>query len=129
VVLNIIRPSSQVPVTLGQIMVSQVPDQTFGLLVKVLGEANLLRYYHFEDLIRVFVHEWTPANHHFVDEHAKSIPVNGLTMTFVKDNLWSKVLWRTTQSVGPLSTLQLLEETKVRELQVATLVKKDVFWL
>lgn len=76
-------------------------------------EADFLRDNHLEDFIRIFVHEWATADHHFVDEDAQAVPVNCFTMTLIEYYLRGKVLRRSTESIGSLSWHQLLNESEV----------------
>ena len=64
-------------------MVSQMLNYRFSVGVEVLWEPNFLGEDHFEHLIGVFVHEWTPAYHHLVNEHSEAVPIDCLPMTLV----------------------------------------------
>jgi len=59
------------------------------------------------------MHEWAPTNKHFVNEDAKCVPINWLAMTFVHDNLRSKIFRRATNGISPLIIADLFDEAKI----------------
>jgi hypothetical protein len=84
-------------------MVCEVSDNTLCSTVEASRESNFLLDDHFEDFIRIIVHERASANHHFINEHSKAVPINCLTVTFIHDDLRSQVFRSAAKSVGPFS--------------------------
>ena len=65
------------------------------------------------------MHEGAAAGQHLEEEDAESVPVHGLAVALVHDDLGREVLWGPADGVGSLVVLQLLDEAEVRELKVA----------
>lgn len=94
-------------------------DDRLDIFIKVLWETNLS----LEDILvddhRILIRERVYPSVHLVDEDAQSPPVNSLPVTLIQQNLWSQVLWSSTQCIG--SSFYYLRETEVSEFQVAVL--------
>ena len=129
VVLDIVGLVLQVAVPARQVVVGEVLDDAFGVLVKRFWESNFLSEDHFEDLVGVLVHERTLPHHQLVDEDAQAVPVHRLAVALVHQDLWGQVLGRAAERVGPLARLQVLHEAEVRELKVARVVDEHVLRL
>ena len=46
--------------------------------------------------------EWVDSCEHLVEDEAKAIPVNRGAILFVTDDLWRKILRRTTETLSPI---------------------------
>lgn len=69
-IFDVINAIDQIAEPLGQIMHSQVFDETFGIGWKALGKRDFLLESHLENFVGVAVHERWLANEHFIDHNA-----------------------------------------------------------
>lgn len=127
VFLDVLDAIEEVAVSLGEVGLQQVFDQTLGLGVEVLGVVDLALQDVVVDVHGVLVVEGVDASQHFVEEHAYGPPVHRLAMPFVEQHLGGQVLGGATQSVRP--ALHHLREAEVSHFQVALRVDQQVLRL
>ncbi len=127
--LNVKGPMPQVPESLGEIMVGKVPYYALGSLIEFPWEPYPLIKYHLEYFVRILMHEGAPPHHHLIDEHPQTVPVDRLPMALIHDYLWSQVLRSAAQSVCPFSRFKLLDEAKVGQLEISTILEEHVLRL
>ena len=46
--------------------------------------------------------EWVDSREHLVEDEAKAVPVHRVAILFVADDLWRKILRRTTETLSPV---------------------------
>jgi hypothetical protein len=74
-------------------------EKGFGLGGEIVGEWDWLANQILEHGALIIGEERRPASEHVVDERAEAEPVCGLRITLAKNDLWSDVLWRPTETV------------------------------
>ena len=104
-------------------------NQALGIAWESVGERNLLAECHFEDLVGVLMHERWSTHNQLVRKDTESVPVCGSAVTHIKNYLGRDVLWRSTKSISSIPSLKSLHESKVCELDEATVLHEDVLWL
>ena len=116
---DVFRPANKISIPLAQVVHRQVPDQAFGVFREAFWEGDFLTQCHFEHFVSVLVHEGWPTHDQLVGKDAKSVPVSGSPVTYVKNDFRRDVLRRPTESVRAVPGLEPLDETKVSQFDIA----------
>lgn len=86
---------------------------------------NIFKKFH-----SIIVLKWREASEHFMDEAAKTPPVNFNTMSFLSYNFWSQILGSTTNCLGFLLViLQNFWKSEVSELNITWFIDDYILWL
>ena len=110
-------------------MSTQVFDKALGILIEFSWELHLLVKGHLKDLVRILSHEWWSSVETLINENAKSIPVYWVVVALVLNDFWGYVLWGATESVGPVTRHESLDEAKISKLDIPVLLDKHVLRL
>mmetsp|Transcript_48182 Transcript_48182/g.75254 ORF Transcript_48182/g.75254 Transcript_48182/m.75254 type:complete len:297 (+) Transcript_48182:313-1203(+) len=121
--------SLQVTQTTGQVSCQELGDEVPGLLLDVPGVLNLPSQDTLVQLHTVVRIEGRVASQHLVNQDPQRPPVHSLSVAFVQDDLWSQVLWGTTESPSVCSRLYGLGEAEVADLQMPLVVEEQVLGL
>jgi len=73
--------------------------------------------------------EGREAHDHLVGQDTHGPPVHWEGVSFFVQDLWRQVVWRSTEGVSLVASVQNLGKTKVGQADVAILVHQDVLWL
>lgn len=79
------------------------------------------------DRVAVFCEKGWVSREHFEEKDAQRPPVDGLVVTFGRDDLWRKVVWSTAES--PCDIGNPLCESEICDFEVSVCAEKDVLWL
>ena len=116
----------KVAVSLSEVRLAELFDETLGIGVEAPWELNLLREGHLEDLVRIIRHERGSSIDELVHEDAEGVPVHGMRVALVLDDFWSDVLRCAAERVGPLMLGHRLDEAKVGKFDVSVVSHQDV---
>ena len=79
------------------------------------------------DVHRIIILKWWVASQHFIEQDADGPPVHCFAVTLVEQNLWSNILRRAANSVGPLC--DYFGKPKVNHLKISITANHDVLRL
>lgn len=103
-------------------------DQRLGVFVEGTGEGDLASEDVLVDTHGVFVVEGIDSSMHFVDEYTQSPPINGFSVTLVKNDFRSDVFWSSANSECS-SFVEHFCEPEVSELEIAVVGDQQVLRL
>ena len=98
----------------------------FGIFVESAWERYFASQNVFIDSHWVFIIEWIDSCVHFINEYTESPPINGFSMSLVKDDLRSNVFRSSTNSEGS-AFIENFSKSKISQFQVAIIGNEKIF--